>query len=158
MIPPLAVLLSAAGLGVSLAGFSGLVAAFRRGATWQKVDSYRLRQIPEMGLAASLLALATIALADTVRDPATALRIAAGAGLSFSILHMLALTLRVRRMEIHLTRPRWILVAIIDLVVIITGALALGFATQAAYEWLLVVMLARPMLAFVLVLADVAEA
>jgi membrane protein CcdC involved in cytochrome C biogenesis len=102
--------------------------------------------------------MVTIPLADSVRDPAAALRIAAGAGLLFSILHMLTLALRVRRLEIHLTRPRWILVVIIDLVVIMTGALALGFATTAAYEWLLVVMLARPMLAFVLVLADVAEA
>jgi hypothetical protein len=158
VIPPLAYLLSVAGLGVSLAGFSGLVAAFRRGATWQKIDSYRLRQIPEMGLAASILALATIPLLDTVRDPAAALRIAGGAGLLFSIVHMLTLALRVRRMEIHLSRPRWITVVVIDLVVVAVGALALGYATGPAFEWLLAVMLARPMLAFVLVLADVAEA
>ena len=88
-----------AGLGVSLAGFSGLVAAFRRGATWQKIDAYRLRQIPEMGLAASVFALLTIPLADTVHDASATIHIGAG-----------------------------------------------------------VVMLARPMLAFVLVLADVAEA
>lgn len=158
MIPPTPFLLSVAGLGVSLAGFSGLVAAFRRGATWQKVDSYRLRQIPEMGLAASLLAIATFPLADTVHDATTVLRIAAGAGLAFSFLHMLTLALRVRRMEIHLSRTRWILVVIIDLVVVIVGGLAVAFATAPAYEWLLVLMLARPMLAFVLVLADVAEA
>jgi hypothetical protein len=61
-------------------------------------------------------------------------------------------------MEIHLCRTRWILVVIIDLVVVIVGGLAVAFATAPAYEWLLVLMLARPMLAFVLVLADVAEA
>ena len=158
MIPPTPFLLSVAGLGVSLAGFSGLVAAFRRGATWQKVDAYRLRQIPEMGLAVSLLALVTLPLADTVRDPRAALQIAAGAGLLFSIVHMLTLVLRVRRMEIHMPWLRWITVVVVDLVVILTGALALGFATGATYEWLLVAMIARPMLAFVLVLADVAEA
>jgi len=49
-------------------------------------------------------------------------------------------------------------VVIVDLVVILTGAVALGWATGTAYEWLLALMLARPMLAFVLVLADVAEA
>jgi hypothetical protein len=111
-----------------------------------------------MGLAVSVLALATIPLADTVDDPVAALRIAAGAGLLFNIFHMLALSLRVRRMEIHLTPQRWILVGIIDVVVVATGAVALGFATGAAYEWLLAAMLGRPMLAFVLVLADVAEA
>jgi len=158
VIPPTPFLLSVAGLGVSLAGFSGLVAAFRRGATWEAIDSYRLRQIPEMGLAASILALLTIPLGDTVHDASAAIRIGAGAGLVFSIVHMLTLALRVRRLEIHLTRPRWIVVVIIDSVVVVTGALAVGFATTASYEWLLVVMLARPMLAFVLVLADVAEA
>lgn len=50
-IPADGFLLSISGLGVSLAGFSGLVAAFRRGAQWKPLDSYRLRQIPEMGLA-----------------------------------------------------------------------------------------------------------
>ena len=157
MIPSTAYLLSVAGLGVSLAGFSGLVAAFRRGATWQKIDAYRLRQIPEMGLAASLLALLTIPLADTVHDASATIHIAAGAGLAFSILHMLTLAIRVRRLEIHLTRARWIVVVIIDSVVVVVGALTVGFATAAAFEWLLLVMLARPMLAFVLVLADVAE-
>jgi hypothetical protein len=158
VIPSTSYLLSVAGLGVSLAGFSGLVAAFRRGATWQRIDAYRLRQIPEMGLAASFLAFVTLPLADTVHDPATVLRIAAGAGLLFSVLHMLALLLRMRRLEIHLSGPRWAVVVIVDLVVVLTGADALGSATVAAYEWLLAVMLARPMLAFVLVLADVAEA
>jgi hypothetical protein len=71
---------------------------------------------------------------------------------------MLTLAMRVRRLEIHLTRARWIVVVIIDSVVVLVGALTVGFATAAAFEWLLVVMLARPMLAFVLVLADVAEA
>lgn len=157
MLPPTPVLLSVAGLGVSLAGFSGLVAAFRRGATWQKVDSYRLRQIPEMGLAASVLALLTIPLADTLRDDTTTIRIAATAALVFSAFHMGTLARRIQRMEIHLSRPRWILVVIIDLVVVITCAAAIILGTPAAYEWLLVVMLFRPMLAFVLVLADVAE-
>jgi hypothetical protein len=84
VIPSTAFLLSVAGLGVSLAGFSGLVAAFRRGATWQKIDAYRLRQIPEMGLAASVLALLTIPLADTVHDASATIHIASGAALSRS--------------------------------------------------------------------------
>jgi hypothetical protein len=157
VIPPLPVLLSVAGLGVSLAGFSGLVAAFRRGATWQKVDSYRLRQIPEMGLAASVLALLTIPLAESLRDDATTIRILGAAALLFSAFHIGALTRRIRRLEIHLTPPRWVTVVVIDLVVLLTCIAAIALATTAAYEWLLVVMLARPMLAFVLVLADVAE-
>ena len=71
---------------------------------------------------------------------------------------MLTLAVRVRRLEIHLSRSRWILIVIVDLVVVTAGGLALAFPTAPAYEWLLVLMLARPMLAFVMVLADVAEA
>ena len=42
-------------------------------------------------------------------------------------------------------------------VLLSVAGLGVSFA-GSAYEWLLLVMLARPMLAFVLVLADVAEA
>ena len=54
VLPPLPYLLSVAGLGMTLAGFSGLVAAFRRGGVWKPIDAYRLRQIPEMALAANV--------------------------------------------------------------------------------------------------------
>ena len=157
MIPPTPVLLSVAGLGVSLAGFSGLVAAFRRGATWQRVDTYRLHQIPEIGLAASLLALVTIPLAESLRDDAGTIRVAAAAALAFSIVHIVTLIRRARRMEVHLTVARWAAVSLIDVVLLTVGVVAVVFPTTAAYEWLLVVMLARPMLAFVFVLADAAE-
>ena len=157
MIPPLPVLLSVAGLGVSLAGFAGLVAAFRRGGTWQRVDTYRLHQIPEMGLAASLLALLTIPLGETLRDDASTIRIAAALALAFSVVHIVTLIRRSMRMGIHLTPARWAAVSTIDLVLLAAGVIAVLYPTTAAYEWLLVVMLARPMLAFVFVLADSAE-
>ena len=158
MIPSTAFLLSVAGIGISLTGFSGLVSAFRRGSTWQRMDSYRLRQIPEMGLATTLIALATLALADTTGNPKATIQILSGVALIFSILHMLALSGRLRGIAAQQSMPRWIAVGLIDLCVVGAGARALGLGTAAPYEWLLVVMLARPMLAFVLVLADVAEA
>jgi len=70
---------------------------------------------------------------------------------------MVTLIRRVRRMEIRLSRPRWIAVSIIDLAVLASGVVAALAPSLATFEWLLVVMLARPMLAFVFVLADVAE-
>jgi len=46
-IPQLSFLFSIAGLSVTLSGFSGLVAAFRRSDNLRRVDAYRLRQIPD---------------------------------------------------------------------------------------------------------------
>ena len=49
LIPESGFLLSITGLGVMLAGFSGLVGAFRGGTTLKPMDAYRLRQIPDVG-------------------------------------------------------------------------------------------------------------
>jgi hypothetical protein len=63
-LPPAGLLFAVAGLGLTLAGFSGLVTAFHRGAVLQPTDAFRRRQIPEMGLFATLLAPITGPLAD----------------------------------------------------------------------------------------------
>ena len=49
LIPESGLLLSITGLGVMLAGFSGLVGAFRGSTTLKPMDAYRLRQIPDVG-------------------------------------------------------------------------------------------------------------
>lgn len=154
-MPPAAFLFSIAGLSVTLAGFSGLVAAFRRGAEWQPIDSYRLRQIPEMGLATALLVLATIPLQDTTHDAKVALQIAGGFALLFTVTHSMVLATRSRRLGLELTAAYWAAPAIIDVAIVAIGAVCLALGTSTAFEWLLVAMLARPMLAFVLVLAEV---
>lgn len=154
-MPALAFLLSIVGLGVSLSGFSGLVAAFKRGVPLKPMDAYRLRQIPEMALATGFIALITLALADTFNDPATAIRIASGAGLAFTLAHMVVLIRRSREMNVPLSRLNWIVAGTIDTAVIIAGVISVIAGTAGAYEWLLALMIARPGMAFLLALSDV---
>ncbi len=102
-MPPTAFLLSIAGLGISLAGFSGLVAALRRGTQWKPLDVYRLRQIPEMGLATSMLAIASFALGETIGSAPAAIRYATVVAAAFTVFHVVVLSVRARRMGIRLT-------------------------------------------------------
>jgi hypothetical protein len=49
-----------AALSVTLAGFAGMVAAFRRGSELMPIDIYRLRQIAEFGLARPMPAISFV--------------------------------------------------------------------------------------------------
>ena len=153
-IPLTTDLIAIAGLGVALAGFSGLVAAFRQSGQWKPLDSYRLLQIPEMGLSTALLALATIPLAETVGSGHAAIQWASGAALAFTMVHVLVLIVRARRMGIDLSRWGVIGAAVIDIATLGAAAVGLALGALPVYQWLLLLLLARPMLAFVLVMSD----
>jgi hypothetical protein len=154
-IPQLGFLFSIAGLSVTLSGFSGLVAAFRRGDHLRPVDAYRLRQIPEMGLATALLVLVTIPLADTTGSGAISIRIAGGLALVFTTLHILALSARGRRTKFRQPTAGKVAAGVIRLAIGVTTGACIALGASSVYEWLLIFLLARPMLAFVLVLTDV---
>jgi hypothetical protein len=154
-IPQLGFLFSIAGLSVSLAGFSGLVAAFRRGDRLRAVDAYRLRQIPEMGLATALLVLITIPLADTTGSGAISIRIAGALALVFTTLHILVLSARGQRHHFNQPTAGKVAAGVIRLAIGVTTGACIALGASGAYEWLLVSLLARPMLAFVMVLTDV---
>jgi hypothetical protein len=149
-----AYLFSVAALSVSLAGFAGLVAAFRRGAEWTGTDVFRLREIAEFGLGNAVLALLVVPLATTTADVAFALRIAGAAGVAFVIVGVLVLIRRQASLNIPADRVWYAVAATIDF-----AAIALGIATVLGgsiglFEWLLLSLLARPMLAFALALAS----
>jgi len=154
-IPQLGFLFSIAGLSVTLSGFSGLVAAFRRGDNLRPVDAYRLRQIPEMGLATALLVLITIPLADTTGSGAISIRIAGGLALVFTVLHILVLSARGHRHQFRQPAGGKVAAGVIRLAIGVTTGACIALGASSAYEWLLIFLLARPMLAFVLVLTDV---
>ena len=154
-IPQLGFLFSIAGLSVSLAGFSGLVAAFRRGDQLRPVDAYRLRQIPEMGLATALIALLTIPLADTTGSGAITIRFAGGLALLYTILHIVALSARGRRRHFRQPTAGKVAAGVIRIAIGAVSGACIALGTASAFEWLLIFLLARPMLAFVLVLTDV---
>jgi hypothetical protein len=154
-LPPVSLLFAVAGLGLTLAGFSGLVTAFHRGAVWEPTDAFRRRQIPEMGLFATLLALITGPLADTIGSATWAIRIAAAIGLAFTLGHSGVLLVRVRRNQIKQTAQTWIGVLLINLTIYAVAVVCIVTGGAVAYEWLLIALLARPMFAFTLVLAEV---
>ena len=149
---------SIAGLGLSLAGFSGVVLAFRRGSTLEAVDTFRLRQLPEMALAPAFLALGTIPLADTITNARAALQVASGLGLAFTVGHIFGLITRAR--EQNVVQPVAFMAAagLVDLLLLVTAAIGLSVVSVAAYEWVLLLMLARPALAFVFALSRVTSA
>jgi hypothetical protein len=154
MIPEAPFLFSIAGLSASLGGLSGLVAGLRRGTEMRPVDLFRLREIVEFSFANVLLALATIPLALILGSTSDAARIVAIAALAYVVLHLVVLIRRNRRFQVATSR-------VAEAAVILLGLAALGatVATVAtgsigAFEVLLIVLLARPMLAFLFVLAS----
>ena len=156
-MPQTAFLLSIVGLSVSLAGFSGLVSAFRRGSALSALDAYRLRQIPEMSLPTGFLALASLALADSTGNASLAIRIAGGAGLLFTIVNALVLIDRLRTMHVTVRLSDLVAATILNLAAIGAGAAAVAVPTAAAFEWLLALLIARPGAAFLLALSDVTD-
>ena len=150
-----AYLFSIAGLSVTLAGFSGLVSAFRGGRQWKPTDAFRLRQISEMGLATSFITLASIPFAE-ITDVATAVRVASGVAFIFTCMHVAFLLVRGRNLWRGFDLSAKASALTIDLVVLGIAATGTVLATVPVYEGVLVLLLARPMVAFVLVLRDVA--
>jgi hypothetical protein len=100
VIPEAPFLFSVAALSVTLAGFAGLVAAFRRGGEWTSMTVFRLREIAEFGLGNALVALLAIPLATTLGDLAAALRICGAIGVVFVIAGGLLLIRRRRRLAL----------------------------------------------------------
>jgi hypothetical protein len=67
----------------------------------------------------------------------------------------LALNTRIRRQRLTQSALNLTAAGLIDIAILIAGAVSLATASAPAFEWLLVLMVTRPMLAFVLVLSDV---
>lgn len=156
-MPQTAFLLSIVALSVSLAGFSGLVSAFRRGAPLKAMDAYRLRQIPEMSLPTGFIALATLALADSTGNSSLTIHVAGGAGLLFVIWDVLVLLQRSRSMQLVIPTTDLLVASALNLASIGAGIAALAAPTAGALEWLLTMLIARPGAAFLLALADVTD-
>ena len=154
MIPEAPFFFSIAALSVTLAGFAGLVAAFRRGAEWRAMDVFRLREIAEFGLGNALIALLAVPLGATLGDFAAAFRVCAIVAGVFVVGGGVVVIRRGARLNVRGDRTWYAFAGIVDV-----GAIAAAIATAAApsvalYEWMLVFLLARPMLVFVLVLGS----
>jgi hypothetical protein len=145
---------SIAALSASLAGLAGLVAALRRGEGLGSSDRYRLRQIVEFSFANILFAVAMVPLAALTGSVETAVRIGGGVAVAYLVFNIILLLRRQRRagMPLH---PAWVIpVALLNLATLLTASASLLVGAIGLYAALLVLLLARPMVAFTFVLAS----
>ena len=101
-----------------------------------------------------MVALSTFPIVLMVGNTSDALRISALIALAYSIVHVSILVGRSRRDALPRSRAWFVIAGAIDIATLVTvfGTVATG--TVQWYEALLLVLLARPMLAFLLVLAS----
>jgi hypothetical protein len=154
VIPEAPFLFSIAGLSASLAGLAGLVAALRRAEGVKGRDLFRLREIVEFSFANVLLAVQVVPLALLVGSTNVAVRVAAVIAVAYLLVGTTVLVRRQRRFGIAPTVAWYAVAGAVNVAVLAAGLAAIAFGSIAAYEALLVGLLARPMLAFLLVLAS----
>ena len=152
MIPEAPFFFSIAALSASLAGLAGLVAGLRRGADIPGDDLFRLREIVEFSFANVLIAISTIPLAVAIASLSDAVRVAAVVALVYLGGVFAFLGRRQRRLAIQIPRVWVSLVIVINMSAIVAAFTTIATGSVAPYEALLIILLARPMLAFLFVL------
>jgi len=154
MIPEAPFFTAVATVSMTLAGFSGLLIAFRRGDQLRNVDIFHLRGIAETGLANALIALATIAVATLVGDLRAATRAMTVIVLVFIGFQVVLFTVRQRRASVRVGRIQAVGAGAIDFASAIVAVLTIVLGGIGLYEALMLLLLARPMWDFVRVLRD----
>jgi hypothetical protein len=156
MIPDAGFVFSIAGLNASLAGLGGLLIGLRRGADARPLDTLRLRQVVEFAFANLLLAISVQPFVMLLGSDG-GFRLSAGLALVSIIVALPILQRRVARVGISWGRW-WAASAIVLTAVGAVLAAATVIAPAAGtYELLMIVMLARPMVTFLLVLGAIDE-
>jgi hypothetical protein len=158
LIPEAPYLFSIAALNASLAGLAGLVAALRRETGMRPIDSFRLREIVEFAFANALLAVIVVPLSSLLGGTEAAARLGGGLAVVYVLATVVVLLGRQRRSEIAVFPRWWIAAAILDVTALGLAVASMLGASFAVYQLLLAVLLARPMVAFLLVLASFEEA
>jgi hypothetical protein len=118
------------------------------------MDLFRLREIVEFAFANVLLALSTIPIALAVGNESDGFRIVAAGALAYLVVHIVVLVGRSRRSALPATRGWVIAAGTVNVAVLVLGIATLATGSLEPFEGLLLALLARPMLAFLLVLAS----
>jgi hypothetical protein len=153
MIPEGPFLFSVAALSASLAGLAGLVAGLRRGNEIRPIDLFRLRQIVEFAFANVLLSLAALPLAVQL-GTAAGVRLVALAALAYASINSIVLLRRIRVAGLDWSGLWRASVTALSVMLLAAGGLAVWSGSMVALQVLLLCLLARPMLAFLFVLAS----
>ena len=156
MIPEATFMFAVAGLSLSLAGLAGLVATLRRGnaGEFSVLDRFRLREIVEFSFANALFALALVPMSATLTRPDSAVRVLSALILVYLVAVVTVLVRRQIARELPFKMWWGIFIGTLNGLIIVAAGTAILTGSVAAYEWLLLLLLARPMVAFVVVLAS----
>ena len=156
MIPDAGFVFSVAGLNASFAGLGGLLIGLRRGADVRPLDTLRLRQVVEFAFANLLLAISVQPFVVLLGSD-SGFRLSGGLALVSIVGALPILQRRVARVGI--SWGRWWAASAIVLTAIgaVLAAATIFAPTAGIYELLMVVMLARPMVTFLLVLGTIDE-
>ena len=155
MIPEAPFFTAVAAISTTLAGFSGLLVAFRRGDQLRSIDLFHLRGIAETGLSTALIALMTIAVATLTGDLRSATRLLAAIVLAFIVFQIIVFAWRQRRLSVRTPWPHAVVAVGIDLAAVALAVVTIVLRAVGIYEALLLLLLARPMWDFVRVLRDI---
>jgi len=156
MIPDAGFVFSIAGLNASFAGLGGLLIGLRRGADVRPLDTLRLRQVVEFAFANLLLAISVQPFV-VLLGPDGGFRLSAGLALVAIVGALPILQRRVARVGISWGRS-WAAAAIaLTAVGALLAATTVIVPSAGIYELLMIVMLARPMVTFLLVLGAIDE-
>jgi hypothetical protein len=158
VIPEAPFLFSIAALSASLAGLAGLVVGLRRGSDLRVIDHFRLRQIVEFAFANVILAVGIVPLVSISGSVEATVRIASGVALTYAIGSGLYLIRRARLEGLSWTIG-WVTgVIVLNVAMIVSGVVAIVTGSIGWYEVTLVLLLGRPMFAFLLVIESIHRA
>jgi hypothetical protein len=156
VIPEGPFLFAIGGMSLSLAGLAGLVATLRRDSSgeFSPLDRFRLREIVEFSFANTLIALSLVPLSSSLGSTQDAVRVLAGIAIVYLVMTVAVLLRRQLARGIPIQRGWAVFIAAVNVLIAVAAVIALFSGTVSAFEWLLVLLLARPMIAFVVVLAS----
>jgi hypothetical protein len=130
----------------SIAGLSG--------GAFGAVELYRLRQIVEFSFATTLLAVGVIPLASLLGSVEVAARVGGVLAIVLLLVHSVVLGRRLRRSRIVLSPAIKVVVVVVDGIALVGAFAAAASGAMSVYQVALIPFLARPMVAFLMVLGS----